>query len=151
MNILLIDDSEIIRQAITTLLSKVKGIESIREASNVKKAMILINDCRLDVVIMDIHLRHGNGLNILKYIKEKSSTILLIVLTNDVLPEYRKICDDYNADYFFDKSTEFEKIVDVINKTRNKYFSQTKKKRINGNEEKTPYNNRDHGATRLVV
>lgn len=119
MNILLVDDSDIIRQAISNILSKVEGIASIREVSNVKKALILINDYRPDVVIMDIHLRSGNGLNILKFIKENFSNIMVIILTNDALPEYRKICDDFGADYFFDKSSEFEKIVDVINKTKN--------------------------------
>lgn len=69
MNILLIDDSDIIRHAVITLLSKVKGVESIREVSDVNKVMILINDYRPDIVIMDIHLRNGNGLNILKCIK----------------------------------------------------------------------------------
>lgn len=128
MNILLVDDSDIIRQAISNILSKVEGIASIREVSNVKKALILINDYRPDVVIMDIHLRSGNGLNILKFIKEKFSTIMVIILTNDALPEYRKICDDFGADYFFDKSSEFEKIVDVINKTKNTNNTQHNRK-----------------------
>lgn len=119
MNILIVDDSDIIRQAISTILSKIEGIMSIREVSNVKKALILIKDNQPDIVIMDIHLRDGNGLNILKFIKEKFSTIIVIILTNDALPEYRKICNDFGADYFFDKSSEFEKIVDVINKTKN--------------------------------
>ncbi|MCH7732854.1 MAG: response regulator transcription factor [Candidatus Marinimicrobia bacterium] len=128
MNILLVDDSDIIRQAISNILSKVEGIASIREVSNVKKALILINDYRPDVVIMDIHLRSGNGLNILKFIKEKFSNIMVIILTNDALPEYRKICDDFGADYFFDKSSEFEKIVDVINKTKNTNNTQHNRK-----------------------
>ena len=128
MKILLIDDSEIIRQAITALLSKVKGIENVQEASNVKNAMILIKDCQPDVVIMDIHLRNGKGLTILKYIKEKFSSTLVIVLTNDVFPNYRKICDDYNADHFFDKSIEFKKIVDVINKMRKNTSIKQKRK-----------------------
>ncbi|MCH8069046.1 MAG: response regulator transcription factor [Candidatus Marinimicrobia bacterium] len=128
MNILLVDDSDIIRQAISNILSKVEGIASIREVSNVKKALILINDYRPDVVIMDIHLRNGNGLNILKFIKEKFSNIMVIILTNDALPEYRKICDDFGADYFFDKSSEFEKIVDVINKTKNTNNTQHNRK-----------------------
>ena len=128
MNILLVDDSDIIRQAISNILSKVEGIASIREVSNVKKALILINDYRPDVVIMDIHLRSGNGLNILKFIKENFSNIMVIILTNDALPEYRKICDDFGADYFFDKSSEFEKIVDVINKTKNTNNTQHNRK-----------------------
>ena len=53
---------------------------------------------------------------------------MVIILTNDALPEYRKICDDFGADYFFDKSSEFEKIVDVINKTKNTNNTQHNRK-----------------------
>lgn len=53
--------------------------------------------------------------------------MIVIVLTNDVLPEYKKICDEFGADYFFDKSTEFEKTSALINKTIHTSLKQKRK------------------------
>jgi hypothetical protein len=38
------------------------------------------------------------------------------MLTNYPYPQYRKKCKDAGADFFFDKSTEFDKITEVLKK-----------------------------------
>jgi DNA-binding NarL/FixJ family response regulator len=45
------------------------------------------------------------------------------MLTNYPYPQYRKKCIEAGADYFFDKSTEFDRIIDTI--TRNGLVKQT--------------------------
>jgi DNA-binding NarL/FixJ family response regulator len=41
---------------------------------------------------------------------------MVIMLTNYPYPQYRKKCADAGADFFFDKSTEFDKIAEVFKK-----------------------------------
>jgi len=58
----------------------------------------------------------GNGIEVLKNIKKNGSGPTIIILTNYPYPQYRKKCMGAGANYFFDKSTEFNKIIEVIKK-----------------------------------
>lgn len=69
---------------------------------------------RPDVVILDINMPGGSGIEVLHDIKQLSPSPRVIMLTNYSQPQYRRKCLDAGADHFFDKSTEFEKIRDVL-------------------------------------
>jgi DNA-binding NarL/FixJ family response regulator len=56
----------------------------------------------------------GSGIDVLSKIKKDRSAPMVIVLTNYPYPQYRKKCMDCGADFFFDKSTEFGKVIEVI-------------------------------------
>ena len=55
------------------------------------------------VLILDMAMPGGGGFNVLRVVKQRPCTPLVIVLTNH--PAYRQRCLDAGADYFFDKST----------------------------------------------
>ena len=71
---------------------------------------------KLDVVILDIRMPGGNGLDVLRRMKLEKNAPKVIVLTNYSLPEYKEAAMKLGADYFFDKSTEFEKVRMVLKK-----------------------------------
>jgi len=56
----------------------------------------------------------GSGIDVLEQIKKESGDIVVIMLTNHPLAPLRKRCMELGADYFFDKSTEFDKVSDVL-------------------------------------
>ena len=56
----------------------------------------------------------GSGIDVLREIKQNNQTPLVIVLTNYPYPQYRRKCMDAGADFFFDKSTEFDKVTEVL-------------------------------------
>ena len=70
---------------------------------------------KLDVVILDIRMPGGNGLDVLRRVKLEHNAPNVIVLTNYSLQEYKEAAMKLGADYFFDKSTEFEKVRMVLN------------------------------------
>ncbi len=49
------------------------------------------------------------------------------MLTNYPYPQYRKKCMDAGADFFFDKSTEFHKVIDVLKQVVQENKSQKTK------------------------
>lgn len=61
---------------------------------------------------MAIQMPEGSGFDALKHIKQNSDAPIVIVLTNH--PEFRQSCLDAGADYFLDKSIEFEQIPDIL-------------------------------------
>jgi len=114
MKVLIVDDSGEVRERIKMLLSEVEKVEMIGEAENVQQAIEHIRQQGPDVVILDIRMPGGNGIDVLREIEKKDQVPIVIMLTNYPYPQYRKKCMDAGADFFFDKSREFEKVVEVL-------------------------------------
>ena len=114
MDVLVVDDAAAIRSRLRTLFADVRGIESVLEASNLAEARQLLAERTPDVVVLDLQLRTGNGLELLRDLKLERSEIRVIVLTNNATDHYRRSCTALGADYFFDKSTQFEAVLQVL-------------------------------------
>ena len=84
------------------------------QAQNAAEAIAAFRQLRPEVAILDIQMPDGCGLAVLTYIKKESPQTTVIMLTNYPLPLFRKRCLEAGADYFFDKSTEFEKVIEVL-------------------------------------
>lgn len=89
-------------------------IEVIGEADNVQQAIEHIRQQGPDVVILDIRMPGGNGIDVLREIEKNDQAPVVIMLTNYPYPQYKRKCMDAGADFFFDKSREFEKVVEVL-------------------------------------
>lgn len=116
MKVFIVDDSALVRERIIAMISEHQGIEITGQAENALEGINSIRKLKPDVVILDIRMPGGNGIELLKNIKKNSSGPTIIILTNYPYPQYRKKCMEAGADYFFDKSTEFNKIIEVIKK-----------------------------------
>jgi len=115
MKVFIADDSSEIRKRIIAMLSDlVERIEMIGEAENVQDAINSIHEFEPDVVILDIRMPGGSGIDVLKKIKKKNEVPVIIILTNYPHSQYRKRCMEAGADFFFDKSRDFEEVVKVV-------------------------------------
>jgi DNA-binding NarL/FixJ family response regulator len=114
MKVFIADDSSEIRKRIIAMLSDLENIEMIGEAGNVQDAIQSIQAFDPDVVILDIRMPGGSGIDVLKKIEKRNETPVVIILTNYPHSQYRKKCMEAGADFFFDKSGEFERIVEVV-------------------------------------
>lgn len=112
--VLIVDDSNQIRERLVTLLSESAHIRIIAQAANGLEAMAAFQRLKPDTVILDIHLPGNNGIEILKAIKARSAHTKVIMLTNHDDVQYRQQCRRLGADHFLNKALEFEKLVDVI-------------------------------------
>ncbi len=73
---------------------------------------------RPDIVILDIKMIGGNGIDVLKSIREHGIDSTVIMFTHYPYPQYEKACMEAGADYFFHKATEFEQMMDTIQTLR---------------------------------
>jgi DNA-binding NarL/FixJ family response regulator len=126
MRLFIADDSEILRVRLVDMLSEIEGIEIIGQAQNSLDAIESIQKLNPHVVILDIQMPQVNGIKVLEAIKKDDESPTVIIFTNYPYPQYRKRCMDLGADFFFDKSTEFEKLVDTVKYLTHDCF-QTKK------------------------
>lgn len=113
LKLFIVDNSMLIVVRLINILSEIENIKIIGVANNATKAVEYIFKSNPDVVILDIHMPDGNGIDILKQIKKEKPSIKVLMLTNYPESDYKKICMKEGADYFLDKSIEFEKVIDI--------------------------------------
>jgi len=118
MKVFIADDSTVLRDRLIEMLSELPGLEIIGHAQAVPEACASIKNLNPDVVILDIRMPGGSGIDVLQDIKKDKQSPLVIILTNYPYPQYRKKCLELGADYFFDKSTEFEKVTELFKRLR---------------------------------
>jgi len=114
MKVLIVDDSAIVRERLKNMLSEIVELQNISQARDSLEAISSFHKLNPEVVILDIRMPGGSGIDVLQEIKKETTPPLVIVLTNYPYPQYRKKCIDAGADFFFDKSTEFDQVIDVL-------------------------------------
>lgn len=114
MKILLVEDSETVSERLNELLSEVPSVQLIGAASDVETAVRRFQRAKPDAIILDLKLQAGSGFDVLRHVKATKEAPLVIILTNYAFDHYRAKGEELGADYFFDKSTEFEKVVAVV-------------------------------------
>lgn len=114
LRVLIADDSAVLRERLVNELSELGRVEIIGEARDGLEAIDFINKLKPHVVILDIRMPKYNGIKVLESIAKESTHPIIIVLTNYPYPAYRKRCIEAGARYFFDKSTQFDKALDVV-------------------------------------
>ncbi|MFC1950013.1 response regulator transcription factor [Chloroflexota bacterium] len=115
VKILIVDDSILVQQRLVDLLAEIDGIEVVGKARGESEALSKVIGLVPDVVILDIRLLEGNGINVLQNIKnDGANSTIVIIITSYPYPQYRNRCMAAGADFFFSKSTEFDKIPEVL-------------------------------------
>lgn len=114
MRVLIADDSAVVRERLLQFLREVDGVQVVGQATDAMEARNLAEKLKPDVAILDLRMPKGSGADVLHDIKKLHPSARVIMLTNYPHPENRQKCIDLGADYFFDKSTEFQKVVSVL-------------------------------------
>jgi DNA-binding NarL/FixJ family response regulator len=114
IKVFIADDSLIVREHLVTMLDELAGIEIVGQAENVTEAISAICGLQPDVVILDIRMPGGSGIDVLQRVKQDEPVPVVIILTNYPYPAYRQKCLQAGADFFLDKSTEFDQIPELF-------------------------------------
>lgn len=116
----IVDDSPIIVNRLTDLVGELKNITVVGNAHNYSNALQSIKELKPDVIILDIHLKddapNANGLDLLAILHKEYAAMIIIMLTNLASSQYIDRCIELGADYFLDKTLDFDKIPDILRK-----------------------------------
>lgn len=112
--VLIVDDSEQIRERLAALLAESSQIRIVGQAGSIGEALNAVQRLEPDTVILDIRMPGGSGIDLLKEIKSRYPGIKVIMLTNFDYDQYRRQCRLLGADFFLNKTMEFEKVADTI-------------------------------------
>lgn len=114
MNVFLVDDSAVFLQRLKRMFANVPEIQVIGETGNAQEAPDAILKQKPDAVILDINLLNGSGIDVLQSLKKSMPTLAVMMLTNYPYPQCRQTCLDAGANFFFVKSTEFDRVVPAL-------------------------------------
>ena len=108
----IVEDSSTIRENLIATLEELAQVEfaGTTETEHEAKRWLAANDW--DLVIIDLFLREGSGLNVLEAVRRKRPQQRIVVLSNHSSRDVRWRCKQLGADAVFDKSTELEELVE---------------------------------------
>lgn len=136
----IVDDSAIVCERLGTLFSEMAGdIELIGHTQDPRGAIETIRALKPDAVILDIRMPGGSGIEVLQEIKKETAAPIVMMLTNFPYLQYRKRCTEAGADFFFDKSTDFDRVPQVFQElSQDPRFRRTEIGANEGEEELSP-------------
>ena len=111
---LIADDSDMLVERLVAALARVAGAEVVGRAWTGAGTLECVWRLKPDIVILDLCMPGGSGIDVLQDIKKNPLAPLVIVLTNYAQSQYRKKCLQTGASFFFDKSVEFDKVAEVL-------------------------------------
>ena len=116
MKVIIADDSKLIRDRITERVKLIDSVNVVAQTTNSFETIEEIKKHKPDVLILDIRMPEGSGINVLKYIQKNKTKIVTIVVTNYPIIQYKNKCFELGADYFFSKATEFDEVFKLVEK-----------------------------------
>lgn len=122
----MVDQSLIVRERLMEIVSELEDIEIVGQKETLIQAQELIKKAKPNAIILDPCLPDENCMELLRGIKKTDCKV--IIFTSHTFPQYREKCLATGADFFFDKSTEFQKIPKVLSQWAQELFEEEKTK-----------------------
>lgn len=111
MNLLVVDDHPLIRKSLINVLSLEDMIDDIKEASNIKEAMSLLNSFNPEISIVDLKLGLEDGLDIVKMAKQTHIKSKFMILTSSTTKNDFLKAQEMNVDAYLLKEAYVEDII----------------------------------------
>lgn len=111
---LLVEDNEFFRNSFKKILNDRFPLLMVFEAGTCREALQLCLDCLPDLIFADINLPDGNGLALSRTLRSRYPKVIILILTNYDLPEYRQAASANGADHFFPKDSNHEVILSMV-------------------------------------
>ncbi len=115
LNAFVVEDSRVIRENLVAALEEMTPVKVIGTAEDERTAVEWLraddNDADCDLIIVDIFLKAGSGLGVLRAARARHSPKKMVVLSNYTTADIRRRCLDLGASRVFDKSNDIEELI----------------------------------------
>ena len=126
IKVLIADDHAVVRRGLRQILSETSDILVGGEASTVPEVRQKLNDERWDVVVLDVNMPGGNGIELLGELRKLGPSPRALVLTVYPEEQYAVRAIRAGAAGFLTKESAPEKLIEAVRKVASggKYVSQ---------------------------
>ena len=109
----IVEDSPVIRENLIAALEELAPVKVIGTAEDEPAAVnwLGVATNEVDLVIIDIFLKRGSGLGVLRAASDLRKPMSLVVLSNYATPDMRRKCLELGASRVFDKSNEIDALI----------------------------------------
>src|ERR1700680_664699 len=115
LSVLLVEDSRVLAERLRETLLSVPGVQLAGTVDSEADAVAALQRHPVDVLLLDLHLRQGTGFGVLRAISgSPARNVVVIVLTNYDLAEYRRAAAALGARPFLDKLRDFERLPTLL-------------------------------------
>lgn len=110
----LVEDSATIRENLISTLEEIAPVKVVgfAETEHEASAWLFANNGKWQLAIVDLFLKEGSGLGVLKGCQNRNANQKVVVLTNYATTDIRRRCAELGSDAVFDKSNELDELLD---------------------------------------
>lgn len=108
------EDSELLQDLLIAGLEEIEGVVLSGKAMTGRQAIEGIRELRPDVVLLDLNMPGGGGIEVLESIPTSGCDPLVIMMTFECDPLIRRRCRSLGAHHFFDKGDDPQAIIDLL-------------------------------------
>lgn len=118
LRIFVVEDSLAVRDVILESMAQIPGIVVTGYAETEADALSRLNTEMHDILILDIELKTGNGMSLLRQLAQNGNadSTLKIIFSNNVSDVFRRTGQQYGVTHFFDKTSEFSLLYALLEK-----------------------------------
>jgi DNA-binding NarL/FixJ family response regulator len=109
-----VEDSPVFVSAIEQMLSEIPGVSLTGSAAEAAVAVQEIHRLTPDIIILDLQLKSGTGIDVLRAVRGGAAAPVSIVFSSCLDNTCRKFCRRQDADFILDKSENYSQLAEVI-------------------------------------
>lgn len=116
--VLIVDDHPLVRKGIVTLIGQERDLEVCGEADEMPAAISLIREVLPDIVIVDLSLKAGNGLELVKHVHSAHPDVKMLVCSMHDESLFAERCLRAGANGYLNKEEASERVIEAIRTIR---------------------------------
>ncbi|MBQ4548251.1 MAG: response regulator transcription factor [Bacteroidales bacterium] len=125
-NVLIVDDEFLARKLLSEYVSKVDFLQLIDTCSDATKAMEVINEEHIDILLLDIQMPDISGMEMLKLMNNKPAVILTTAYSEYAVDAFALGVVDYLL-----KPFDYARFLQAVNKAVNTISTETQSDAVN--------------------
>ncbi|WP_291652189.1 response regulator [Clostridium sp.] len=122
IKVFIVEDDPMVKEINTRFLEKLEGFIVVGNASSIEEAKVKIIKENADLMLLDIFLPDGKGIDLLKWIRTKEIAIDTILITADKCKASVDEAFKYGAIDYLIKPFKFERFKEALSNYRNRFI-----------------------------
>jgi DNA-binding NarL/FixJ family response regulator len=114
LRVFIVEDSPIVRARIEEMIAEIPGTLQAGHASAAEEAIRAILDAHPHIVLLDMQLEQGSGLDVLRAVHPRLPEVVFYMLSNLSAQAYRRVALELGASSYFDKTYQFSELREAI-------------------------------------